>query len=259
MTNKLTEIFQIHIDALSNIKLKSSNLPYNLDNILNNIPVVWMPYNEMLREFSREIANVVNGMLRLIYRLEGWRLTLEKLDDDDRFEAIIEFIEPFATLALNLPYVIKYRFIFATTHLCHQANRHIDGATWQDDLPRDKEIELKFMDKYCEKWRSYKKLKLALEKIDNQKFQKNTFDFRNKYTHRFPPHIEIGLTGFGARIKLEKNDHPIYGFGGVEPLKLDNIIPLLIEQHEACCSAFMKLHNLIEEHKTRIDFSANPF
>lgn len=54
-------------------------------------------------------------------RLSAWRDVVNKLDDKGKFDVAIEFVEPLATIALNLPYVIRSRFIFATAHLSHQA------------------------------------------------------------------------------------------------------------------------------------------
>ena len=64
------------------------------------------------------------------------------MDDNEKMAVTHEFIDVLATNAVNLPYVIKSRFAFATAHLCHQANMTRDFASWQDDLPLDVEIDL---------------------------------------------------------------------------------------------------------------------
>jgi hypothetical protein len=116
------------------------------------------------------------------------------LTDQEQLDLTHEFIEPIATLAVNLPFVIRSRFIFAAAHLCHQANRSQDGIHWRDDFPLNHEIQFDAADRYGAPWRSYGRFKLKLERITDKTFQEATRDFRNAYNHRFSSRFVIGMT-----------------------------------------------------------------
>jgi len=205
----------------------------------------------MLSEHSSELANFINELLRHIKSLEAWKDVIDgKNDDDEKCEIIIEFVSPIATLAINMPYVIRSRFIYSVAHLCHQANQ-TKQINWVDDLPLDNEIYFETADKFCALWKRYKKLKLSLEKISNKKFQSDTYDFRHKYHHRYSPSIEIGLTGLVTR-NVGDNGAVSYRFGYTEPLKIAQILPALAEQHANCLKAFEEYRKLINEHISTI-------
>ena len=60
-------------------------------------------------------------------------------NEEEKIYLLLEFIEPLAIIALNLPYAIWNRFIFSLSHICHQANR-IKFPNWKDNLPEDQFI-----------------------------------------------------------------------------------------------------------------------
>ena len=204
----------------------------------------------MLDEHSRELANSINELQRYITSLKAWKGVIDNKNDNEKFEIVIEFVSPIATLAINLPYVIRSRFIYSVAHLCHQANQ-VKQKNWVDDLPLDNEIYFDVADKYSSLWKSYKKLKLALEKISNKQFQSDTYDFRNKYNHRYSPKIEVGLTGL-VRRNVRDNGKVSYGFGYTKPLKIDQLLPALSGQYLACLKAFEEYQKLVQEHISEI-------
>ncbi len=205
-----------------------------------------MAYWEMLGEHTQEIANSINQIRMLTTSLEAWDRHLASKDDDkQRLSLIVEFIDPPATVALNLPYVIRSRFIYSIAHLCHQANQTVNPK-WKDDLRLDSEIKFKDADIHGRDWRSYNRLKLNLEKIEGEQYRKETQDFRNKYNHRYSPKIEIGLTELVTRVRV--SGRFTYAFGYAEPLKLQNVVAILKQQHKACCVAFSSYQILIADH-----------
>ncbi|HEM49418.1 MAG TPA: hypothetical protein ENO27_04310 [Caldithrix sp.] len=172
------------------------------------------------------------------------------LEDDLKHELIIEMIDPFATLSINLIYVIRSRFIFSAAHLCHQANMVKFKTDWKDDLPNDDKILFEHADKVGSSWKDYKKLKLALEKTSNKKFSTSTKDFRNKYHHRYSPRIELGHTEFVKR-KVGTNNTS-YDMGYTEPLTLTLLIPLLSEQYVLFLKAYECYKKLVLSQITAI-------
>src|SRR5712692_6336429 len=199
MKEKMLDSYKQFLDNRTTLSSSNLLISYSWYKLPNPLPPQWLVYNLMLSEHSSELANFINELLRHIKSLEAWKDVIDgKNDDDEKCEIIIEFVSPIATLAINMPYVIRSRFIYSVAHLCHQANQ-TKQINWVDDLPLDNEIYFETADKFCALWKRYKKLKLSLEKISNKKFQSDTYDFRHKYHHRYSPSIEIGLTGLVTR------------------------------------------------------------
>jgi len=252
--NKRLEIYQKYNQAFSRITGDLEYAPYNWGNLPSNMSIHWLVYSQMFDEFSREISNAINKFVHLIDQLDSWQLAFHELSEDDKFEAVHEFVDTIGTVALNLPYVIRSRFIFAVAHLCHQANQALDKSAWVDNFPLDNEVFFETADLYASRWKSYKKLKKSLEAIANKRFREETHYFRDKYNHRFSQRIEFGQTGFVTRI-VAKDSRVSYGFGFFEPLTLELIVSLLKFQYQACFSAFRQFQQLISEHVKTIEFA----
>ena len=250
MKEQRLDAYKQFLDNRATISQRGPLAPYGWYKLPDPLPSQWMAYSQMLSEHSRELANSINELLRYITNLEAWQGVIDGKDDDGKHKIIIEFVSPFATLAINMPYVIRSRFIYSVAHLCHQANK-MKQTKWVDDLPLDGEIYFNTADKYCTLWKRYKKLKLALEKISSKKFQSNTDDFRNKYNHRYSPRIELGLTEL-VRRRVGDDGKVSYGFGYTKPLKIDRLLPALTQQHANCLKAFEEYRKLINEHISAI-------
>lgn len=226
-------------------------MEYNWGELPEIVDVMWMPYIQMFNEFSRELANVVNEFTRYTHQLAAWRDLLAPLDDRKKMNAILEFINPVATVAINLPYVIRSRFIFATAHLSHQANRAKLGTAWEDTFPLDAEVFFDAADAHAKGWRRYKTLKKRMEGIGAKGYKQATNDFRNAYNHRFSPRIEVGITQVVTR-HAKPDGSVSYGFGGVYPLPLTSIVTLLEAQCQYCYQTFEAFKLLIKEHEEAI-------
>jgi len=238
--------------ALKAIPFKGKFMPYDWGNLPPTLPFKWAAYAEMFREFSPELANIINGLTRYTHQLAAWREVADKLNDKGKLAVAIEFIDPLGTVALNLPYVIRSRFIFAAAHLCHQAGMTKVSKGWKDDLPLDDEIYLGQADKAGAPWKSYVKLKLKLERIGDKTYQSASRNFRNTYNHRFSPRIVIGQTNFVTRQIDPATKSVSYGFGGMEPLTLKLVVQLLEQQCKHCYAAFETFQKLVQEHEHAI-------
>ncbi|MDH1180100.1 hypothetical protein N5C72_18600 [Achromobacter mucicolens] len=210
----------------------------------------------MFQEFSRELANVINELTRYTHQLAAWRDVVDKLDEKGKLSVAVDFVNPLATIALNLPYVIRSRFIFATAHLSHQATRALTTGAWKDDLPLDREIYFSQADATGKPWKMYRKLKPQLERIGDQAYQDKTQDFRNTYNHRFSPHIVLGQASMVTRCIDPKTERVSYTFGWIPPLTLELVVELLEQQCDHCYKAFERFQKLVREHERAI--SATP-
>jgi hypothetical protein len=214
--------------------------------------VSWMAYSQMLDEFSRELANTLNTLTRYTHQLAAWRDLLAPMGEQQQLNTAVEFIDPMATVAVNLPYVIRSRFIFAAAHLCHQANRIKQESAWRDEFPLDDEVWFEAADKYGKGWKRYNNFKARLEKIGAKDYQHGTHNFRNAYNHRFSPQIVLGISRVVTRSVDNVNGSVSYAFGGTPALTLPRVVSLLEEQCQRCYRAFDAFQQLIREHEAGI-------
>jgi hypothetical protein len=245
------ELYHKYLAALSAAPFEGQIMPYEWSQLPNSLHPAWIAYHQMFQEYSSEIANAVNQLTNYLHRLRAWDLVLPSLIDDETMEALVEFIEPIATVALSLPYTIRFRFIFAITHLCHQANQALPGFQWVDDLPRDKNIGFKEAEKYGQPWSAYTRCRDEFEKIFKGDFETETLHFRHLYNHRFAPRVLIGLSGFIVR-KRDPAGSMQYAWGYTEPLNLKRIADALVAQCNHCYAAFEAFQALIREHEPAI-------
>jgi hypothetical protein len=229
-----------------------TNMAYDWGALPSSLGFMWMPYREMFNEFSREIANSLNQLTDYTHRLKAWGAVIAPMTDRQKLDTEHEFVEPIATVALILPYVIRSRFIFAAAHLCHQANQSREGVSWQDDLPLDDEIYFAAADKYGTEWRQYKEFKRRVEKIGDKSHHRATRDFRNSYNHRFSPHVVIGITQIVTRQVAPKTKTVRYAFGTIPALTLESVVELLREQCKHGYAAFAAFQELVREHEASI-------
>lgn len=217
-----------------------------------------MAYGQMLEEFNSTVPNAINRLVDYTRRLTAWASIIEPLSQEEKFFVTVEFIEPLAITALTLPYSIRSRFIFATAHLCHQANRSFRDKTWIDDLPSDDEIDFRTSDKYANRWKRYTTLKVSLERISDGSFHSRTNEFRHKYVHRVPPEIAVGLTGLVTRSHEGTTGSVSYGFGFAQPLSLSLIVEVLIGQVDRCHRAHAAFEDLVSDHIEAIKVASQP-
>lgn len=232
-------------------------MPYDWLNLPDPIPGVWMMYFGMVEDYSPELANVINQFLSDIEKLNAWERVIPEYGQEEQFYIVHEFIEPLCTICLNLPYAIRSRFIFAVAHLSHQANMGILGKNWKDDLPKDADIEFATVDKYAAYWESYKKLKLSMERLADKKYQTEVNQYRSKYHHRYPPHIEFGLSETFKR-NINENGRVSYSFGYSNPLQIKDVIPILKGQHAAAVKCFKCFQELVQEQMGKMLSSLEP-
>lgn len=237
---------------LENVQSVGPTMPYGWIDLSDIQNADWMNYVQMLYEFAPEIANTINSFRRYIRDLQAWASVIRQLSIEEKLEITIAFVDPLATIAVNLVNVIQARFIFASAHLCHQANKAKDIRGWHDDLPADRNIGWKVAHNYGCNWDRYDDFKKAVKSIGDEAFNDATGDFRNSYNHRFSPRFVVGMTNLVCRYVDKATGAVSYGFGGREPHELQDIARLLIDQHARCSLAFAAFQALVREHELAI-------
>lgn len=242
----LRSLFERYMTAYEAIADFGPVAPYRWASLPQPLSLKWLPYGQMLEEFSAELSNVLNDLSAHVCRLQAWAEVLDALDEDDIHRAAYEFISPVATVAVGLPYVIRNRFAFAAAHLCHQANRARD-ASWGDDLELDYEIKMAQAEQRGNGWRRWPRLKLKLEAINASQFKTGTQDFRSAYNHRFSPRFVVGHAQIVTRQLGLKGDVS-YAFGSLPPLDLKTVAGLLTTERDRSHAAFAAFKALVDEH-----------
>ncbi|MGY8681267.1 integrase [Bradyrhizobium sp. UFLA05-153] len=248
----LVELYRRYREALDTIVHGAQPVGYNWGKLPDPLNGAWLPYSEMFNEFSREIANSLNELNDYSLRLKAWNTVIAPMNDQEKVDAVHEFIDPIATIGLNLPYVIRSRLIFAAAHLSHQANRSREGASWRDNFPLDNEVYFAAADKFVAPWQSYAPFKRCVEKFGSKQYQTATRDFRNAYNHRFSPRFVIGITQIVTRKTDDEAKSVTYSFGGMPALSLDFVAGLLDEQYRRGSEAFFAFQALVREHEASI-------
>jgi len=234
----------------------------------------WMEFG-----FTREIIGSLNVFAEHIGTISIWDMVIDKYNEEDQFELRHEFMQLPMYFCLNQPKAIKDRIIYCATHLCHQANLAMNDKKYNDDLPSDYKIGLKELQKRISKWESGKELISALSKLSSTEFKQATRNYRDMAHHRIPPALEYGLTNFVTRMGYRENSIEYitiengisakkrlltkgisYAFGGTEPLKSTEMLPILKSEHENARNAFYAYWQMMAEHgrvNARARFSHN--
>lgn len=206
----------------------------------------WLPYVELRRETNMALPNAINELTRYIHDLRAWDAATKGMGDDDLFEIAIGFVDPLATVALNLPYVIQQRMLYAVAHLCHLANWTTMGDAWADDLPEDRKINGATCDKYGNGWKAFPAFRDAVNLLNDSVYQVATEHFRERYNHRIPPRVLYGMHSMYSREKLPKG--AAYGFGGRQAMPLAQIIAALERQRDLALTVLQTYRALVAEH-----------
>ena len=246
------ELYRRYLAARSPNAFRGQFVSYGWGQLPFSLHMDWLPYSQMFQEYANEIANIINQLTRYLNRLDCWHRALAGASDDEKMEALVEFIEPVAEGALSLPYAIRSRFIFATAQLCHQANKASQGIRWKDTFPQDGDVNFKTAEKYGQPWSAYPGCRDAFDKISKGDFVVETLDFRNSHHHRFPPRVLIGMSGLMVRKHDDAMRAIQYVWGGTGPLQLDKIADALATQSNLCYAAFDAFQALVREHEAAI-------
>lgn len=228
----------------------------------NSTHPIWASYEE---EFTRTIVNQFNEFASCLYRLHLLEKIIGEYDDSKiQINLRAEFTHIPLHYALHKPSEISSRVKFSCIHLSHQANCAVHGD--KDEIVNDKKLNFDHLKRLVSKWPSGAELIVALNSVGNQNpnFVEATQDFRNKSQHRLPPSLEMGLTNRVRRqvvntddflpeivrqnFGIESNKQVVsYGFGSAPPLKTKDMIPILLEQHEALRNLFFRYWDLVQE------------
>jgi len=231
-------------------------------------------YDNMEWGYTQELINSLNRFSHEINTTIIWsEHILPQYSKEEQFDLSYYFLKLPLYYCLNQPQSIRDRIIFCSTHLSHQANLVRKIKNYKDDLPNDRKINKKELEKRLAHWSCKKLLLQSLTDIADKVYLEKTYNYRNMAHHRVPPSFEYGHTNFikrlgyressfdyitfenGKEVKKTKTSKGVsYGFGGTPPLMAKDMIKLFKEQHCLLVKAFCNYWGMIVEH---YEFSYN--
>jgi hypothetical protein len=238
-------MYQAYLSEREASDISLPYMPYGWTNIPETIDGSWMAFSEFIKEYSTELANEINSFRTYIQNLSAWENILKGCTDKEKMSILSEFVEPMAICALNHPYSVRSRFIYAVSHISHQANKSKEDD-WKDNIKADASINFKEMEMMGSCWESFVNFKESLSGLNNENYTDKLLNYRNKFNHRFPPLIELGLSGFVTRVKSEDGKIS-YGFGYTSPILISDAVPMLVEQHASMTQSFDAFKSLVTE------------
>lgn len=243
-------------------------LPYEEFVTDQNYTMGWF-YDGMEEDFTKQLLNSINRFSHEIDVTEIWSKNIfPKYSESEQFELACHFLELPFYFCLNQPQSIRDRIVYCATHLCHQANlfRKIDG--YKDRLPDDRKINKKELEIRLTHWDIKNILLDSIKSIASEGYLKKTFNYRNMAHHRVPPELEHGHTNFIKRIGYQESSYEYttfengvevkktketkgvsYSFGGTPPLKANDMIGLLKNQHCLLIKSFCSYWEMVLEHQ----------
>jgi len=167
--------------------------------------------------------------------------------EKEKFDLLIEFINPIALMSLDYPYKIKNKIIYSACYLSDEC-KFLTTNPPVTLLAKDKSINYKTLESIASGWSSFEKLKNALVLLNGESYKKQTDNFRNAEHHGIPSSIEMGYTRTFKRLPSKEGSRR-YGFGGLPPLSLNVLVDLSKDEHQRGVNAFLAFWLLYEEQK----------
>lgn len=221
--------------------------PYGHIETRNSNPFNLAAYHELLREHLPNLANEVNALGHRIGQLEAWSKVLPDHETIDQLTLSIELVDSIALSAIQTPYALRFRFIFAASHLSHQANKATDSSWGESRLPNDTRINYCVMTRCLERWSTGPSLLNSLSGLSDSAYSEATGNFRNLYNHSAPPRLVHGFSGLVSRKRDSTSGTTRYGFGASPPLELAHLASTLSVQHGHALASFHALSALVKE------------
>lgn len=203
-------------------------------------------FHQVAQDALREIANTINDFGRYLSHLDAWTPIYEGAGEDDRSVLLLEHIRPLLTLALNAPYSIRGRIIYAA---CASSQHARNFTTWPGNRPdwRSDHADMRTAKRLAEPWAAWPTLAAALGRLEAEELAGATGDFRNHHHHGHPRSIGVGYV---ASIRRLPGDRESWSMGEEGPLSPAELIPRLVPEHAAALEAFRAyLALVIEQHE----------
>jgi len=211
-------------------------------------------FPQMARQHQLDLTNFVNEFRVYLLQLASWEKVLASTPDEQKVQAVFEFVLPLGYYLVSVPYALKNRLTVSVAHLSHQANRY-SQAEWRDnvDLRRP---GFKQASALASGWPAWPALRENLARLNDSGFTEAVGDFRNLYHHGLPRNLETGQTSYTRRV--QRGDGSVmYVLGVEEPLAISALLGGLIPQYQAGLASLEAYHALVREQYAGIQPTAH--
>ena len=205
----------------------------------------WITFHSLAKELIKELLNTINQFYTDLKKLESWNHVLNECDEVCRTDLILEIIDPLTSSIINSIYLIKQRFIFASCMLLHQTEMLVNLEI-EDSKLNESEICYETLTSYRNSYSGFDAFTHQLSRIDDYNFRKRTSNYRNLFQHHIPPNIE-NVSSRPLNMMTDESELSSHSIGGVTPLHINNIMPILDDQHQTCTLIFKAFWGLISE------------
>ncbi|MFZ2725855.1 MAG: hypothetical protein WAX77_06375 [Methylococcaceae bacterium] len=224
-------------------EIKPIFAPYSEVYPWSNMSFELYNYYLFLKISHQPIANEINRLYYRLAQISAWDKTLKDYPiSEEKHLLLLEFVKPITDSAIELPFVLRSRFIYFLSHLSHQANLLTNNDWDETKLPEDKNIDFKIMQRMSKNWGGYNKFISYFNQINNDEFIDTTKNYRNKNQHRLPPNLEEGYSTFINRVNEEYIKYVIIP---EQPVKLINVQMQLIKQFNIAMECYKKYDEVI--------------
>lgn len=227
----------------------------------------------------RESINELNAWRRNLDQLEVWSEILKDYDENDAWSLRSHFVEPLVHFCMHQPSSTRDRLAQVATNGIHQANLSSEVG-YKDALDQDRLTPGQFLgrkktekqlERLAKQWNGADRLLSALQRLDSESHRQQTSDYRNQSSHFIAPRLEIGEVQFVTRTiepathmvqqpdesyrleEIEGKRSVAYGFGGIRPLTLNEIIETNSRECHFAIAALDVYSDLLREILTRMD------
>lgn len=246
--------------------------PYNM---VNEVEKGNWPHfiDMMVSDELRETINLMNAWWSALLGWSIWVKILPTFDHNDRSTLQMQHVDPLAFMCMYQPSATRDRFCMIATNAVHQANcialPGYKDRLDQDDLPKGRFLNRAQKEKQLvrlgQDWSKFGDFQRCLNPINDKDYRKVTRDFRNHSSHAIAPRFEWGYTNAVTRYmtpseKMAKQpdgtftvvkDHSrmvvAYGFGGMPPLKYEDMVAESRKQHNLAAAALEAYQTLLRE------------
>jgi hypothetical protein len=191
------------------------------------------------------ILDATNALNRFGYDLAGltaWSNVFLTITEDEKMQALFEFVFFIASDCLSAPYSIRQLLIKSVYEISHHTSRFWDSAwTAKSFKPQ---ANFKDARRLAQRFLSWPALSAALDAVNDAPFITASDNYRNRLNHGFARRIEIGRSFI---VKPEPPGSTSYVMQDAPPLLIGEMIPVLAAQYDAAVTAYGRYIELIKE------------
>jgi len=201
-----------------------------------------MPVVLIAGEHIVAATNTINRFNYDLHSITAWSKVFDSITEDEKMQALFEFVFSIASTSLSAPYSIKQLFIRSIYEISHQTNRFHD-ANWKE-ASLTKQTNFDDAQRVAKRFVSWPALCSALSLLNDENFTTTSDNYRNRLNHGFPPRIEVG---HAITVQRDPGAASSYVIGHAPPLLIADVIPLLGAQYDAALNCFDAYIELVKE------------